>query len=101
MTNAVSYAYTTTTEEHPALQDQFAACRDYAAAHGYSIVGEFNDIDEEGHQATGAALDAIREAVAHHGAEVILVYRPSASMLDRLNGLGAKVESVTGPSSVS
>ena len=95
MANAVSYAYTNTTEERPTLLDQFTACRDYAAAHDYAIAGEFNDIDKGDHQATGAALEATRDAVARGGATVILVYQPSAPVLDRLNALGAKIENVT------
>ena len=97
MTNAVSYAYTNTTEERPTLLDQFTACRDYAAAHDYAIVGEFNDIDDDDHKATGAALEATREAVAHDGATVILVCQPSAAVLDQLKALGATVENVTAP----
>jgi hypothetical protein len=95
MTNAVSYAYSNTTEERPTLLDQFTACRDYAAAHSYMIVGEFNDIDDDDHKATGAALEAISDAVSHQGAATILVYQPSAAVLDRLNTLGATVENVT------
>jgi hypothetical protein len=94
MANAVSYAYTNTTEERATLLDQFTACRDYAAAHGYAIVGEFNDIDASDHQATGAALEAIRNAVSHQGATAILVYQPSSAALDRLNTVGATVEQV-------
>lgn len=60
MTTAVAYAYTSTAEERPTLLDQFTACRNYAAAHNYEIVGEFNDIDEADHRATGAGQAAIR-----------------------------------------
>jgi hypothetical protein len=95
MTNAVSYAYTTTAEERPTLLDQFNACRDYAAARGYEIVAEFNDIDEADHQATGTGQQAVREVVARDGATIILVYQPSPPMLDQLNTLGATVEPVT------
>jgi hypothetical protein len=97
MTNAVSYAYTNNAEERPTLLDQFTACRNYAAAHGYEIAGEFNDIDEGDHQATGAGQEAIREAVARDRATLVLVYQPSPSMLDRLSALGGKVETVTTP----
>jgi hypothetical protein len=97
MTNAVSYAYTNTAEERPTLLDQFTACRNYAAAQGYELVGEFNDIDEADHPATGAGQEAIRQAVARAGATIVLVYQPSASVLDPLNALGAKVEIVTTP----
>jgi hypothetical protein len=95
MTNAVSYAYTSTTEERPTVLDQFTACRNYAAVHDYEIVGEFNDIDEADHQATGAGLQAIRDAVARDGATIILVYQPSTSVLDPLNALGTKVETIS------
>ena len=94
MTNVVSYAYETTTEQRPTLLDQFTACADYAKAHDYSIVGEFNDIDEEDHHATGAGLEATANAISQYGAEVILVYQPSAAVLERLNELGAKIENV-------
>jgi hypothetical protein len=95
MTNAVAYAYTSTAEERPTLLDQFTACRNYAAAHNYEIVGEFNDIDEADHRATGAGQAAIREVVARDGAAIILVYQPFRSVLDALNALGAKVETIS------
>ncbi len=94
MTNAVSYAYTNTSEERPTLLDQFTACRDYAAAHDYAIVGEFNDIDEDDHKATGAGLKALGDAVSNQGATTILVYQPSSAVLDQLSTVGASVEKV-------
>ena len=97
MGNAVLYAYTTTMEERPTLVDQFAYCRDYATAHGYTILSEFNDIDTPDHEVTGAAMEAIRNTVASHESTVVLVYQPSAAMLDQLNNLGAKIEAVPVP----
>lgn len=94
MTNAVSYAYTNTTEKRPTLLDQFIACRDYAAAHHYELVGEFNDIDDNDHQATGAGLKALSAAMSSQGVTTILVYQPSAAALDHLSTLGATVEKV-------
>jgi len=94
MANAVSYAYTNTTETRPSLLDQFNACRDYAAAHGYELVGEFNDIDDDDHKATGAGLKALAAAVSSQGATAILAYQPSAAALDQLSTTGATIEKV-------
>jgi hypothetical protein len=94
MPNAVSYAYANAAEQRPTLMDQFTACREYATECGYTIVGEFNDIDAQDHQASGAAMDAIRDALTRYGATVILAYEPSSAVLDRLNALGAQVERV-------
>jgi hypothetical protein len=94
MTNAVSYAYTNTTEERPSLLDQFNACHDYAAAHSYLIVGEFNDIDDDDHKATGAGLKAVGNAVSNQGATTILVYQPSSTVFDQLSTMGVTVENV-------
>jgi DNA invertase Pin-like site-specific DNA recombinase len=52
-------------------------CRDYAAAQGYTIVGEFNDVrplDE----LDRPGLNALREALAQHGGGVIIVPREDA-----------------------
>jgi Resolvase, N terminal domain len=95
MTTAVSYAYVNTSEKRSSLMEQFDACRAYAAAHGYTIVGEFNDIEESDHPATAAAVESIHDAVARQGATTILIHRPSAWALARLNGLGATVEDVS------
>ncbi len=74
MTNAVSYAYITPSETRPSLLDQFKACHTYANTHGYKIVGEFNDIDEEDHKATGAGLEASGNAISQYGAAVIFLF---------------------------
>ena len=95
MTTAVSYAYVNTVESRPSLTEQFDACRAYSSAHGYTIFAELNDIDESDHPATMAAVEAIQDAVAAHGVTTILVHRPSAWALERLNGLGATVEDVS------
>jgi len=95
MTIAVSYAYVNTGDKRPSLTEQFNACRAYSSAHGYTIFGEFNDIDESDHPATTAAVEAIQAAIATHGATTILVYRPSAWALERLGGLGATIEDVS------
>ena len=95
MTTAVSYAYVNAGDNRPTLTEQFDACRAYSSAHGYTIVGEFNDIEESDHPATAAAVESIQDAVARQGATTILVHRPSAWALGRLNGLGATVEDVS------
>jgi hypothetical protein len=95
MSTAVSYAYINTGENRPTLMEQFDACRAYSSTHGYSILVELNDIDESDHPATGVAVEAIHEAVARQGVTTILVYRPSAWALERLNGLGATIEDVS------
>ena len=94
MSSAVSYAYVNEGEQRPTLMDQFKMCHDYAAAHGYTIAAELNEIDEPDHDPTGAVLDDIREAIAEHRATVILVFQPSAWALERLEGLGAPIEKV-------
>lgn len=94
MTSAVSYAYVNEGEQRPTLMDQFKMCRDYAAAHGYTITAELNEIDEPDHNPTGAVIDDIREALAEHEATVILVCQPSSWALERLEGLGATIEKV-------
>jgi hypothetical protein len=95
MTTAVSYAYVNTSENRPSLLEQFDACRAYSSRHGYTIVGEFNDIEERDHPASSAAVEAIHNAVATQGVTTILVHRPSGWALGRLNGLGATVEDVS------
>jgi hypothetical protein len=95
MTTAVSYAYVNAGDNRPSLTEQFNACRAYASAHGYTIFGEFNDIDESDQPALTAAVAAIRDAVASQGVTTILVHRPSAWALERLNRLGARIEDVS------
>ena len=95
MTAAVSYAYVNAGDNRPNLTEQFEACRAYASAHGYAIFGEFNDINESDQPALTAAVEAIRAAVAKEGVTTILVYRPSAWALERLNRLGATIEDIS------
>src|SRR3954470_8647460 len=95
MTTAVSYAYVNAGDNRPSLTVQFEACRAYSSTHGYTIFGEFNDIDESDQPATTAALEAIQDAVAREGVTIILAHRPSAWVLERLNGLGAAIEDVS------
>jgi hypothetical protein len=99
MTTAVSYAYVNAGDNRPSLTEQFNACRAYSSAHGYTTVGEFNDIDESDQPAMTAAVEAIHDAVARQGVTTILVHRPSAWVLERLNGLGATIEDVSAKSS--
>lgn len=94
MTKAVSYAYVNQATSRPPLIDQFAACRVYAVAHGYMLDGEFNDIDEPDHLSQGAALAAVRDAVANDGAAVVLVYAPDQDVVTHLQSFGATVEPV-------
>ena len=95
MTTAVSYAYVNTGDKRPSLAEQFDACRAYASSHGYTIFAELNDIDESDHPATTAAVEAIQAAIASEGVTTILVHRPSAWALQRLDGLGARIEDVS------
>jgi uridine kinase len=95
MTTAVSYAYVNAGDNRPSLTEQFNACRAYSSARGYTIFGEFNDIDESDQPALTAAVEAIHDAVASQGVTTILVYRPSAWALERLNRLGARIEDVS------
>lgn len=93
MTKAVSFAYASDQPGQPSLNDQLAACRAHARAQGYTVVGEFNEIEEADHPASGAALEAVRNAVANDGATVILAYQPNDVLRERLSALGAPVES--------
>jgi hypothetical protein len=95
MIAAVSYAYVNAGDNRPSLTEQFNVCRSYASAHGYSIFGEFNDIDESDQPARTAAVEAIQHAIAKEGVTTILVHRPSAWALERLNRLGAAIEDVS------
>src|SRR5829696_4440043 len=95
MTIAVSYAYVNAGDNRPSLTEQFNACRAYASAHGYTIFGEYNDIDESDQPALTAAVEAIRDAVARQGVTTILVYRPSTWTIERLSRLGARIEDVS------
>jgi DNA invertase Pin-like site-specific DNA recombinase len=95
MTTAALYAYVNISENRPSLMEQFNACRAYASAHGYTIVGEYNDIEESDHPATAAAVETIHNAIARQGVTTILVHRPSAWALQRLNGLEATIEDVS------
>jgi hypothetical protein len=94
MTNAVSFAYAADNEEHPSLLDQFAACREYARAKGYRVIGEYNEINEADHPATGAALKAMGEALANSEDTVILMYQPTPTMREKLASFSAPIEAV-------
>jgi len=94
MTTAISYAYTHLKEDRPSPMVQFRRCRNHAAALGYTIVAELNDVDPTDHLATGKLLDELHQATTEQGVDVILVYQPSAWVYERLYGVQAEIEDV-------
>jgi site-specific DNA recombinase len=87
------------------LPTQLAACREYAAAHGYTVVAEHSD------EATGTTLDrpgleAVRRLAESKGCDVVVVYESSRLarrlvlvllLEDELQRRGAPVEYVMEP----
>jgi hypothetical protein len=94
MTKVVTFGYAADNEQHPPLLEQLSACREYARAKGYMVLGEYNEINEADHPATGAALRAMGETIAQGGAEMILVYQPTPTMQEKLSGFGLPIEAV-------
>lgn len=94
MTKVVTFGYAADNEAHPTLLEQFSACRDYARAKGYTVIGEYNEINEADHPATGAALRAMSEMIAEGGASMILVYQPTPTMREKLAEFNIPVEAV-------
>ena len=83
MTKVVTFGYAADNEQHPPLIDQFTACREYARAKGYTVIGEYNEINEADHPATGAALRARSEMIDKGGADMILVYQPTPTLQEK------------------
>lgn len=52
-------------------------CRAHAAAQGYTIVGEFNDVRPEG-DLDRPGLNALRQALGQHGGGVMVIPRDEA-----------------------
>jgi DNA invertase Pin-like site-specific DNA recombinase len=52
-------------------------CRAHAAAHGHTIVGEFNDVRRTG-ELDRPGLSTLRQALAAHGGGVMVVPRDDA-----------------------
>ena len=95
MQSAVSYAYERASSARPTLYDQFAACRAYAEAQRYHIVGEYNDIDTPSHPNEGAGFAMILRMLADDPTTVVLIYQPDQDVVDQLAAHQAKVEPVT------
>jgi hypothetical protein len=74
--------------------DQVMACRAYAEAHGYTIIGEFNDIDTSDHPNQNAGLETLRAALAENPDTVVLTYQPDAETERELTANGARLEAV-------
>jgi hypothetical protein len=70
------------------------ACRAYAEAHGYEIVGEFNDIDTSDHPSQFAGLEALQTLLAEDPETVVLSYQLEPKVHDRLRASGATIETV-------
>lgn len=94
MTKVVTFGYAADDEQHPPLVEQFAACREYARAKGYTVIGEYNEINEADHPATGAALRALGETIGQGGAAMILVYQPTPTMQEKLAEFNIPIEAV-------
>ena len=94
MNRAVSYAYVHLQGDRPSLMDQVMACRAYAEAHGYSIVGEFNDIDTGDHPNQYAGMKALQAMLAQNPETMVLSYQPDAEVHDKLTASGATLEAV-------
>lgn len=95
MTKVVTFGYAADNEQHPSLLEQFAVCREYARAKGYMVIGEYNEINEADHPATGAALRAMGEMIKEGGAEMILVYQPTPTMQEKLAEFNMPIETVS------
>jgi DNA invertase Pin-like site-specific DNA recombinase len=52
-------------------------CRAHAAAQGYTIVGEFNDVRPDG-DVDRPGLNTLRQALAQHGGAVMVIPRDEA-----------------------
>jgi hypothetical protein len=94
MNQAVSYAYVRRQGERPSIMDQVMACRAYAEARGYSIIGEFNDIDTSDHPNQNAGMAAVRETLAEAPEAVVLICQPDPEIHDQLTASGATLEAV-------
>ncbi len=94
MNRAVSYSYVRVQGDRPSLMDQVMACRAYAEERGYSIVGEFNDIDTGDHPNQHTGLHALQETLVEDPATVVLSYQPDQEVQDVLTTNGAKLEAV-------
>ena len=94
MKRAVSYAYVGSQGDRPSLMDQVMACRAYAESHGYTIVGEFNDIDTSDHPNQYAGMKELQAAIAEARETVVLSYQPDPEVHERLTASGATLEAV-------
>jgi hypothetical protein len=74
--------------------DQVMACRAYADERGYSIVGEFNDIDTSDHPNQHAGMQALQAILAENPETVVLSNQPDREVQDALTANGAKLEVV-------
>jgi hypothetical protein len=94
MKRAVSYAYVRLQGDRPSLMDQVMACRAHAEARGYSIVGEFNDIDASDHPNQHLGLKALQALIAEGPETVVLSYQPDPQIQDELAAGGVTLEAV-------
>jgi hypothetical protein len=94
MNQAVSYAYTRLEDGRPTINDQLAACRAFAEQHGYSIIGEFNDIDTSDHPSQNAGIAAVQATLAEAPETLVLSYNPDPDVYDQLTASGATLEAV-------
>ena len=94
MNRAVSYAYVRLQGDRPSLMDQVMACRAYAEERGYSIVGEFNDINTSDHPNQHTGMRALQATLAEDPETVVLSYQPDQEIQDALTANGARLEVV-------
>jgi hypothetical protein len=94
MNRAVSYAYVQLQDDRLSLMDQVMACRAYAEARGYDIVGEFNDIDASDHPSQYAGMQALRTMLDRDPETVVLTCQLDSEIQERLRESGATLEAV-------
>lgn len=106
MTRAALYTRVSTTgqEDGTSLQTQLDACRQYAADHGYTVVGEYVEVHSGGELWERPQLTALRERVRQRQVDVIVAYaldrlsraqRHWGVLLDEADRFGVQFEFVT------
>lgn len=107
MTRAAIYTRVSSTSQEQdgtSLGSQLATCRDYAAEHGYTIIGEYSDTWTGSQYRERPGLSEIRKRVRAGEVDVVLCYAldrfsrdqtHTAVLIDELEHRGARLELVT------
>ena len=104
MTRAAIYTHVTMAENPTGytMLSEFDRCRAYAAQHGYSVVGEFNDAHDDKRGVERPGVHALLEAIAAHNVEVVVVFdhdqvgsspEEQRQIFDAVEAAGARIES--------